>query len=154
METSSLSMVFILAILGHFVGDYIFQPVWMALGKSERTLRGFFICLVHCLIYAGAVVLLTATVTNPWVWAVAFLSHFWIDRESLGQKWLDFIGGRNIMTDWEKSTAFARDKGLDQMHIAAVSTAFAAIVYTVVDNTFHILLLLGGLYFLHNNGLL
>jgi len=154
-----MCMLFILVVLGHFVGDYILQPVWMALGKSARTWKGFGVCLAHCLVYSGAVAVLAANATNPWLWAVAFASHFPIDRWSLGQKWLDLIGGRNVMTDWDKVVADRR-KGMpaghlgpEDFHIPVVVTAFAAVVYTVVDNTFHILALFAGLVILRANGL-
>lgn len=159
MESPPIGWLFILAVLGHFVGDYILQPVWMALGKTENGTRGFWICMLHSAIYAFAVAVTVGVfsgnpwVGNIWVWAMAFWTHLPIDRFSLGQKWLDLIGGRNIMTDWEKGRAWARAKGMDENHGGTIAVAFAALVYTVVDNTFHILLLLAGLQILRHFGL-
>jgi hypothetical protein len=96
---------------------------------------------------------------NPWMWGMVFLSHFPIDRWGLGQKWLDLIGGRNVMKDWDAALDHIRVKNgpclliPEDLHIPSVITAFAAIVYTVTDNTLHILLMFLGILLLRQHGL-
>ncbi len=116
-------------IIGHLVGDYMFQTKKMALEKSAKNWHGLITCTVHCLIYTAAVCLFTAS-TAPLKISLIFLSHFPIDRWSLANKWLDLIKGRNFITAY-KSTNEHRE----------IDLIFSAIVYVVVDNTMHILLL-------------
>jgi hypothetical protein len=60
--------LFVLAILGHFVGDYLFQNQWMATEKSFPGERGHWACSVHVFLYTVAVMF--------------FLARFWILRYS------------------------------------------------------------------------
>lgn len=127
-----MATLYILIILGHFVGDYLFQPLWMALGKSENTLKGYMICILHCLIYSLMIASFSGKyIDNPKVWALAFLSHFFIDKWSLAQVWLNMIEGRNVVEE-------AKNNNL-------IGTAFGAVVYTITDNTLHILILIFGI---------
>jgi hypothetical protein len=140
------------AILGHFIGDYLLQSKKTALGKSERTWKGVGICLWHSYLYTLAVCLMvTFCAFNPctaspgliWCYPMVFLSHYHIDRWSLADKWLWMIGGRRMVDGvaevWGSDVANAEVFGR-----AAATQAFAAIVYTVVDNTLHILLMTAG----------
>ena len=129
-------------LLGHLVGDYILQNNWMAQRKGSS----LFPCLVHCLLYTAAVCLFTNH-SPEWA-AVVFLSHFPVDRWSLADKWLRLIGGRSLTTYVEHGhetspDAFNKNPNLHTNYIA-LRGGFSALVYAVVDNTFHLLLLLGG----------
>lgn len=117
-------------VLGHLVGDYLLQPKKMAIEKQNKGWSGLLWCLLHCLIYTLAICLFTSTV-EPLKIGLIFLSHFPIDRWSLAGKWLDFIKGRNFMTAYESRSRYHE-----------IDLAFSAIVYTIVDNTGHILLML------------
>lgn len=57
--------VFAASILGHFVGDYLFQNQWMATEKSFPGKRGDVACTVHVLLYTLAVALFTGF--HPWL---------------------------------------------------------------------------------------
>jgi hypothetical protein len=142
-----------MAILGHFIGDYLLQPVPMAIGKSKPGWEGAGICTLHCLVYSLVVTCMATGTANPSVFGMVFLSHFPIDRWNLGQKWLDLIGGRNVKTDWRKARVEAHGYSLDDLHLPVVTMAFAAIVYTVTDNTLHILLMYIGFLTLRFSGL-
>lgn len=116
-------------VLGHLIGDYLLQPKWMALLKSSPGRRGALCCLVHCIIYTGAVCLELWTI-SPLIIGVVFLSHYPIDRWSLASRWLKLIGGRDFLA------AHASKDPYREIHIC-----FSTIVYTVVDNGWHLLLL-------------
>ena len=36
-----MAELFVLAFLGHLIGDYLFQSTWMAVGKSRKDWEGF-----------------------------------------------------------------------------------------------------------------
>lgn len=123
-------------LLGHMAGDYLLQNQWMALNKSRSAswLPGF----AHACIYTAAVMLLTWDFR--WAWGlVIFASHWPVDRWSLGEKWLDFIGGRTLQ-------GFINDPGLPPY--AMLRGGFHALVYAAADNTIHLLLMWGGWHLL------
>ena len=113
-------------VLGHLIGDYLLQSKAMALKKSEKGAKGFAWCTFHCLVYTASVCLLLWTL-NPWVMAIIFSSHWFIDRWSLTGKWLKLIRGRDLS-----------DK-------SPLNLAFYPLVYATADNTWHILLMWGGI---------
>ena len=117
--------------LGHLVGDYLLQNKQMAWMKGERNWAGFWWCTLHCLIYTFSVCLFLWTI-NPLIIALVFLSHWPIDRYSLAHHWLKLIGGRDIMVAW-----------LSKERWREIDIAFSCIVYTVADNTMHLVLLWG-----------
>lgn len=121
--------LFIAMVLGHFVADYLFQTKKMALEKASRTLGGWVWCLIHCIVYTLTVVLFAGRADIVFL-ALVFASHFFIDRWSLADKWLSIIGGRTLKSAYESADQ-AREFDI----------AFTAIVYTVADNTMHLLLL-------------
>lgn len=110
-------------LVGHLLGDYVFQNSWMAKNKSAKSWLGLFACIVHCLIYSC---LISAMVyfggwrfDGPTVlvaFIAAFVTHFPIDRDSLGKYWMKFFG-----QDTEGP--------------------FAPIVYVGVDNGIHLALM-------------
>jgi hypothetical protein len=116
-------------LFGHLVGDYLLQSQKMAIKKSEKGLSGLSWCIFHCLIYTLSVCLVTWRADWQFV-LIIFLSHFPIDRWSLGTKWLHLIGGRDIMAAL-KSTSPYRE----------IEIGFACLVYAIVDNTMHLILL-------------
>lgn len=122
--------LFILAFLGHLIGDYLLQSTWMAYTKSEKSLKGMWACTVHVAIYTIAVCLMLQ-VSNPLVWAIVFIPHWIIDHWSLGEVWSHIIQGRTV----EKTMSF--EPGVKR----EFAFAFYAPVYIAVDNTWHILCL-------------
>jgi hypothetical protein len=120
-----IAALFIPAFLGHLIGDYLLQPRWMALTKWLPGMKGAMACTLHAAVYGIAVCAMLRT-ANPLIWLAVAAPHWIIDRWSLGYAWLRFIRGRTIET--AEST---------------IDTAFLALVYAVVDNTFHLLCLWG-----------
>ena len=124
-----MAEIFLGMLLGHLAGDYLFQSKKMALKKSEKGWYGLAWCVLHCLIYTACVCAFLRTL-NALVWALVFLSHFPIDRWSLGHWWLKMIRGRDILKAYETENKYRE-----------IDLAFSCIVYVVVDNTLHLILL-------------
>jgi hypothetical protein len=104
----------------------------MARGKSSSGLKGALICTAHVCIYTISVCVMMQT-SDLFVIASVFIPHWIIDRWSLGEKWLKLIRGRTIQQIVKMEGGLERD----------FAAAFYAVVYTVVDNTFHLLVYLG-----------
>ena len=101
-----------LAFLGHMVGDYILQTDWLAENKKTKTLP----CLIHCILWAGCVVLFAGW-TSSWIPFLVLLSvHFIQDRTSIVRSWMRVIGQENFATG-----------------------PYAPWSMVIVDNTFHLL---------------
>jgi len=121
--------VFARIILGHLTGDYLLQSRGMALKKSSKGFSGIAWCFFHSLVYVLAI--------NFFLWKFSlilflliFLSHYPVDRWSLGKKWLKIIRGRNFVKAFQSTNEYRE-----------IDIAFSCIVYTVVDNTIHLLFL-------------
>ncbi len=123
-------------ILGHLLGDYLLQSKKMALIKSNKNMVGFIMCLVHSIIYTISVCAFLWRFDSS-IFLFIVLSHFPIDFWSLGDKWLKVIKGRNIAKAIESK---------EQYH--EVDLIFSCIVYTVVDNSIHIIIMWIGLQYL------
>lgn len=105
-------------ILGHFVADWLLQSDWMALGKRQRffALSG----LVHYAIYTLVIVFIiyfNSTYINSiaatlLVAAIVFFSHWLVDSTDLVRHWMRLLGQRHQL-----------------------------MVYIVIDQTLHLLLL-------------
>ena len=75
-------------IVGHMIGDYLFQNSWMALKKTSKT----FPCVIHCTIYT-----LCILITSGWLdWRllIVFGTHFIMDRFRLAKYWRRFMGDK------------------------------------------------------------
>jgi hypothetical protein len=131
-------------LMGHLTGDFLLQSKWMALNKSGSSFK----CAVHCLIYTLAVSATTYPIIRGWEWSLfIFVSHFPIDRWSLADKWLDLINGRSL-PDFIKNGKSSIPKELDFENYHALRAGFTAVVYTVADNTMHLLIMYYGYYLL------
>jgi hypothetical protein len=86
--------IFTWLLLGHLVGDWMFQNDWMARGKQRRLFTKEI--LVHCLVYTGVIALTLwvatrARMTTPpylTMLAIIFLSHWVIDAGNLASHWV------------------------------------------------------------------
>lgn len=116
-------------LLGHLIGDYLLQSKKMAIAKSVKGVNGLMWCLAHCALYTLTICLFTATSDFIKI-ILIFLSHFPIDRWQLANKWLKIIKGRDFKSAY-KSTARYHE----------IDLSFSVIVYVIVDNTIHILLM-------------
>jgi hypothetical protein len=121
-------------LLGHLVGDYLLQNNWMALNKSRNDVVGWTACTVHCLLYTASVCSITGVWQLEWVVAV-FLSHFIIDKFSLAELYCRAIKGRSIKNFLDDLDNYVYTP------YAALRAGFYTLVYTVVDNTMHLLLM-------------
>ncbi|HVT58578.1 MAG TPA: DUF3307 domain-containing protein [Thermoanaerobaculia bacterium] len=118
--------LFVLALLGHLAGDYLLQTKRMALGKSRPGWSGALLCTAHVLIYTAAVCVMLSW-TRPMAWLLVFAPHWVIDRWSLAGAWLKLIRGRTF------ESAYLSKEPYREFDIA-----FTSLVYTAVDNTFHL----------------
>jgi hypothetical protein len=142
---------FELLLLGHLVGDYLLQNNWMAQRKGAH----IFPCIVHCLLYTAVVCSFTSF--SPWWMAAVFLSHFPVDRWSLADKWLRAGSGRSLAEYLEHGTEnvpTSQDNPDLGANYAVLRGGFTVLVYTVADNTIHILLMLGSAQGLARLGIL
>src|SRR5579864_2380907 len=131
---------FINILFGHLVGDFFIQPKAMAVKKGAST----WIALGHVALYTFAIAVFTSF---SWKWLLfVFITHFIVDRWSLADKWLQFIRGRDLpgfvtagqddIPDLNKD--FSLNKEL-RLNYRILRGSFSSIVYTVVDNTIHLM---------------
>jgi hypothetical protein len=116
-------------VFGHLVGDYLLQSKAMALNKGLVGFKGVAWCSWHCLIYTTAMCLFLWTF-EFWIIALVFFSHWAIDRWSWGQKWLNLIRGRDFIQAYTGRGQYRE-----------IDIAFSCLVYAVVDNTLHLLII-------------
>ncbi len=132
-------------LLGHLVGDYLFQNEWMALNKAKNTKTGWFAAVIHCLLYTFAVCLFMGNFQPIWITTV-FLSHFPIDKFGLAELYMSKVKGYGLKqyikdvdnpgSEWKyinNSTGHQMLKG-----------GFTAYIYAVTDNTIHLVLMYVG----------
>ena len=129
-----MERLFILALFGHLIGDYLLQSKWMALTKSDGGPEGLRACSIHVAIYTVAVCILVGTLSPVFAVAV-FAPHWIIDRWSLASSWLKLVRGRTFEDALANTTPHRE-----------FDIAFTAIVYTVTDNTMHAICLWLALY--------
>jgi hypothetical protein len=141
-------------ILGHLMGDYLFQNDWMALNKSKPGKQGLKACVTHCLIYTFFVLMILETASGTMLEieikkevitaVVLFASHFFIDRYEIGNWWMTHVKGTGIrqILDTGKSIDLG---GETFTRKAVIQMAFSSYVYIVTDNTMHLVLMWFGL---------
>jgi hypothetical protein len=129
-------------LLGHLVGDYLLQNKWMAMNKSASSIK----CLIHCILYTLAVCVFT-NFHPAWI-AIVFASHFIIDRWSLADKWLYLIEARSLrdfIDNGLNDIPFHQNQSFAKFwNYHSLRGGFTSIVYTVADNTMHLLLMYAG----------
>lgn len=135
-------------LLGHCFGDFVFQTKWMALNKQGSSFK----CAVHCLIYTACIMLFLWKFSIPFALLV-FVSHFIIDRFSLADKWGDLIGARSLtdfMNHGYKEIPFHELGEPEKFHnYHTLRGGFTSLVYAVIDNTFHLVIMYyGGIWLL------
>lgn len=90
----------LLALIGHLVGDYLFQNDWMALNK--KSFYGGPNCLIHALIWTISVMFFAGwfSLSDNGVCAflVLLVTHFYQDRTNIIAWWMDFIGQKQFRT--------------------------------------------------------
>lgn len=134
-------------LIGHCIGDYLLQNKWMAVNKSASSFK----CLVHSLLYTSAVFICTYPFCNSLYWFVLiFLSHYPIDRYSLADKWLDLINGRSLK-DFIVNGKSNIPEEFDKENYHVLRGGFTSVVYCMVDNTFHFIIMFYGYILFFSN---
>lgn len=114
-------------IFSHILGDYYFQTQRMAILKGEDSIDGYAHCLIHSIIYSMCIFLpitmfytsyFTSVIFGLWLFFGIFFSHFYIDKYSLGAKFIKYIKG-----------------GPDINH------PFYPSIYIIIDNSAHLFLM-------------
>ncbi len=137
-------------LLGHLVGDYIFQNNYMALNKKNKGWKGLLACFVHCAIYTITVIGFTVVDfingDNPNLYMIyivgIFLSHFIIDRSSIIENYFKLIKGRS----WKRFSKIYNELPKSYINHSVELSAeitFISLVQTMADNTLHILMMYG-----------
>jgi len=130
--------LFVKMALGHFVGDFMAQPKWMAMQKADAGWNGAYVCTVHVILYTGILAMFTG-IWDPGVLLAIATPHWLIDRWSIAKVHLSNLGGRT-------PDNLNQDDPFD--------AAFTALMYTVVDATMHLLFLYGTAIMVARAGLL
>ncbi len=127
-------------LMGHLVGDYLFQNSWMAYNKKVS----FLPCFSHCVVYTMSISLFL--ILCPTIDTVSFSLMFWlfvshwiVDRYEILDWWFSILNIRS----WNSFDANLTDKALVHQSIAI---SFGAIAYAVADNTLHLLMMTYLLY--------
>jgi hypothetical protein len=135
--------------LGHLLGDYLLQTEEMALNKSKNTKLGWYYAILHCVIYTASVCVIMQNFDLIWI-IVVFLSHFPIDKFSLGEYYMHYIKGygmKQYIDDVNNSAkwAYLNNTPGNQM----LKGGFTAYVYAMTDNTIHLLLMWGAYHIMY-----
>ena len=76
------------ALVGHLIGDFVFQNDWMAREKKRSTE----VCFTHALIWTICVVACAGWGEHHAAIAILLITHFIQDRWLLVQRWMKFYG--------------------------------------------------------------
>ena len=126
-------------LLGHLLGDYLWQNEFMAMNRSKNTWAGWFAAILHCSLYTLAVCSFMWNFQLIWIVAV-FCSHFFIDKFALAEKYMHYIKGKSMKDYVKKDTKeWGTIPNIDRYDI--LEGGFSAVVYTATDNTMHLILM-------------
>jgi hypothetical protein len=120
-------------LIGHFLGDFVFQNNWMALNKKHYLVP----CLTHCTIYTLLVLLCLSNTLQIhwWLFIAIFFSHIILDGTHFVDTWMKMYRIRS----WD-TCLVTWDTKLSTLDI--ISTIFGSLIYVVIDNTLHILMMM------------
>lgn len=111
----------------HGIGDYFLQTDYQGLNKKNPGLKGFLICLKHCITYS-----LPFFLIGSWqAVSVIFITHFIIDRTNLVAYLLAFKN--NVTT--EEGNYDITNFGFGHNRPFAISIW----LYIITDNILHII---------------
>ena len=80
------------ALIGHLVGDYLWQNDWMAREKKKNSL----VCGFHAAWWSLAVCLFAGWPIG--LWFVLSVAHFIQDRWTLIERYMDLVGQKQFRT--------------------------------------------------------
>jgi hypothetical protein len=126
MEEIQMDILLIKIFFGHFVGDFFFQHRLMADNKYVSGRNGFLWCTFHVVVYTLTVAAFAGEFSLLFLAGVS-IPHWIADRWSIAYQWMCVIGRGDLIGNPDPTRA-----------------AFGAIIYVVIDQTFH----LGCLYLL------
>lgn len=140
--------MFVLAMLGHFVGDYLFQNEWMAQNKAKRNVHGWLACMTHVNLYTFAVMfflfLVNHDVCEHWkLLLIIWVPHYFIDHYSAASYILLWKNGYKPFDVVKDGNGIGRtndnhDVVLTNPGVHALwKTSFGAPVYIMNDNVLH-----------------
>jgi len=92
-------------LLLHLFGDFILQFDFLALNKKEFTLKGWLLCILHCLIYSLPFLL----ITNLDGVILIFIFHFFIDKTNVIEY---YIKVRNNLFNGKNKTTYSKNMWL------------------------------------------
>ena len=90
-------------LVGHLIGDWVFQNDWMARHKQNGLFNRAI--LVHCAIYTAVILLVYFLSAAPpqnlravlRIAVFVYLSHWLIDATGLARRWMRFFGQTDVL---------------------------------------------------------
>ena len=90
-------------LVGHLIGDWVFQNDWMARHKQDGLFNRAI--LVHCAIYTVVILLAYFLSAAPpqslravlRITVFIYVSHWLIDATGLAQRWMRFFGQTDVL---------------------------------------------------------
>lgn len=135
-------------LIGHLLGDYVFQNDWMALNKTKMTLKGWIACWSHSLVYICCVGFVTGwffTAPGRWALTITFVAHYVQDKTRFWvTTWMNLMGSFIYFRETVNYAKFNKVKMPDSdmfiLNEAGVDTRPRDFWPTIIiDNTFHLL---------------
>ena len=123
-------------LIGHLIGDYIFQNNWMALNKKTNWIAGVAHCLVWTLCVVAWVPEIAKSTYSIWIIFAIFISHIVLDATNFVDNLLDFLGGRS----YKSAEKYCAREDIPDFK-KAYMRCYTAIIQTVADNTLHLIFL-------------
>ena len=125
-------------LFGHLVGDYFLQNNWIAQNKGKYSVAGWLICILHCSLYTISVCWFMGDFRADWM-VLVFCSHFFIDKFALADKYARVIRSGGCLTRF-----FEKVGDWDTPKKEGLTAAFCALVYVVIDNSAHLMIMYYG----------
>ncbi len=90
-------------LVGHLIGDWVFQNDWMARHKQNGLLNRAI--LVHCAVYTAVLLLVYFLSAAPpqnlrdtlRIALFVYFSHWLIDATGLAKRWMHFFGQTDVL---------------------------------------------------------
>lgn len=141
-----MTELFIAMVVGHFVGDFVFQNDWMAQNKKKMNVLGWQSATTHCLVYTITVLCFIYLAIKPelmYILRIApfvFMSHFILDKFPVVEWYMKFFDKQNWDTHLPtKYDSICWEEKMNAEQV--VSAVFGAIVYVFLDQTVHLTML-------------
>jgi len=130
-------------LLGHAIGDYWLQRMWMALNKRNS----FDAVLSHCFVYTFCIILALypelsklGVIKNIFITFLIFGSHWILDGTDLLEKFLNLMGARTYVNTEEYINNLNEYSETFEIR-KYYARIYNGITHAVADNTGHIFLM-------------